>query len=130
MKPIHIIGVPLDLGGGRRGVDMGPSAFRIAGIRDQIASLGYDVIDKGDLATPIAEMQHPSDTSKKYIREIAAVCRQLFEVTTASLDAGALPVVLGGDNSLAARSVAAGAAWLKRSAAKPMGLIWVDAHGD
>jgi len=130
VKPVHIIGVPLDLGAGRRGVDMGPSAFRIAGIRDQIASLGCDVIDKGDLPTPIAETQHPSDKSKKYIRDIAKVCQQLFEVAGASLDAGALPVVLGGDHSLAAGSVAASAAWLQRSASKPLGLIWVDAHGD
>ena len=130
MKSIHLIGVPLDLGAGRRGVDMGPSAFRIAGIRDQIASLGYDVVDKGDLATPIAETRQPSDTSKKYIRDIANVCQKLFELAGASLDAGALPVVLGGDHSLAAGSVAASASWLRRSASKPLGLIWVDAHAD
>ena len=130
MKPVHIIGVPLDLGAGRRGVDMGPSAFRIAGIRDQIASLGCNVIDKGDLLTPIAETQQPTDTSKKYIRDIADVCHRLFELAGKSLDGGALPVMLGGDHSLAAGSVAASAAWLQRSARKPLGLIWVDAHGD
>ncbi|MBW8868574.1 MAG: arginase family protein, partial [Acidobacteria bacterium] len=68
MKTAHIIGVPLDLGGGRRGVDMGPSAFRIAGIGEQIAALGYTVVDKGDLAAPIPETQEQRDERKKYIR--------------------------------------------------------------
>src|SRR5689334_14126071 len=130
MKPVHIIGVPLDLGAGRRGVDMGPSAFRIAGIRDQIAALGAAVIDKGDLPAPIPETQQPTDHTKKYIHEIASVCRALFELASASLNEGALPVVLGGDHSLAAGSVAASAAWVRGSLSKPLGLIWVDAHGD
>src|SRR5678816_3556265 len=107
MKPVHLIGVPLDLGAGRRGVDMGPSAFRIAGIRDQIAALGRPVTDKGDLPTPIPEMQQPADKTKKYVRDIAAVCQQLYERSSKSLDEGALPLVLGGDHSLAAGSVAA-----------------------
>jgi arginase len=130
MKPVHIIGVPLDLGGGRRGVDMGPSALRIAGIRDQIAALGRVAIDKGNLPAPMPETQRPADHKKKYIREIAKVCQELYELTLKSLEDGALPVVLGGDHSLAAGSVAASAAWLRRSASKPLGLIWVDAHGD
>jgi arginase len=130
MKPVHLIGVPLDLGAGRRGVDMGPSAFRIAGIGDQIAALGRVVSDKGDLATPIPETQRPTDTTKKYIREIAKVCQRLYDRASKSLDEGALPVVLGGDHSLAAGSVAASADWLRRTTSKPIGLIWVDAHGD
>ena len=130
MKPVHIIGVPLDLGAGRRGVDMGPSALRIAGIGDQIAALGCTVVDKGNLAAPIAETQPAADTRKKYVREIANVCRRLRDVALTSLDAGALPLVLGGDHSLAAGSVAASAEWVRRSAALPLGLIWVDAHGD
>ncbi len=130
MKPVHLIGVPLDLGGGRRGVDMGPSAFRIAGIRDQIAALGRVTVDKGDLPTPIPETQRPSDTKKKYIRDIAKVCQKLYDLTLKSLDEGAFPLVLGGDHSLAAGSVAASAEWLRRTVSKPLGLIWVDAHGD
>ena len=130
MKPVHIIGVPLDLGGGRRGVDMGPSALRIAGVGDRIAALGYPVEDKGDLASPIPETHRPADEKKKYIREIATVCRQLYGVALQSLEAGALPVVLGGDHSLAAGSVAASAAWVRRISSYPLGLIWVDAHGD
>ena len=71
MKIVHIIGVPLDLGGGRRGVDMGPSAFRIAGLGEQIGGLGYTVVDKGDLPAPIPETQSLRDEHKKYIRDIA-----------------------------------------------------------
>jgi arginase len=125
-----VIGVPLDLGGGRRGVDMGPSAFRIAGLGDQIASLGFTVIDKGDLPAPIPETKRPADLKKKYIRDIAKVCQRLYDVTLKSLEEGALPLVLGGDHSLAAGSVAASAAWLRRTQQKPVGLLWVDAHGD
>jgi arginase len=130
MKPVHIIGVPLDLGGGRRGVDMGPSAFRIAGLGDQIASLGYTVIDKGDLPAPIPETKRPENLKKKYVKEIAKVCQKLYDATLKSLDDGALPVLLGGDHSLAAGSVAASASWVRKAQSKPIGLIWVDAHGD
>jgi arginase len=130
MKPVHLIGVPLDLGAGRRGVDMGPSAFRIAGIGDQLAALGRTVIDKGDLPTPIPETQRPADKKKKYIRDIAKVCQRLYDRALKSLDEGAFPLVLGGDHSLAAGSVAASADWLRRTSSKPLGLIWVDAHGD
>ena len=130
MKPVHIIGVPLDLGGGRRGVDMGPSALRIAGLGAQIAALGRSVADLGNLPAPIAETQHKADEHKKYIHEIARVCDSLYSLATNSLDAGALPLVLGGDHSLAAGSVAASADWVRRTSSKPLGLIWVDAHGD
>ena len=130
MKPVHVIGVPLDLGGGRRGVDMGPSAVRIAGLADQLASLGFTVIDKGDLPAPIPETKRPADLKKKYIRDIAKVCQRLYDVSLKSLEEGALPLVLGGDHSLAAGSVAASAAWVRRTQQKPVGLIWVDAHGD
>ena len=76
-RTVHIIGVPLDLGGGRRGVDMGPSAMRIAGIGDRLASAGAVVVDRGDLSAPIPETQTPRDEHKKYIREIARVCQKL-----------------------------------------------------
>jgi arginase len=109
---------------------MGPSAFRIAGIRDQIAALGGTVVDKGDLPAPIPETQRPADAKKKYVRDIAKVCQKLYDLALKSLDDGALPLVLGGDHSLAAGSVAASAEWLRRSVSKPLGLIWVDAHGD
>lgn len=130
MKPVHIIGVPLDLGAGRRGVDMGPSAFRIAGIGDQVAAMGRTVVDRGDLPAPIPETQRPADKRKKYVRDIAKVCQKLHDIALKSLDAGALPLMLGGDHSLAAGSVAASAAWVQRTSSRPLGLIWVDAHGD
>ena len=129
-RPLHIIGVPLDLGGGRRGVDMGPSALRIAGLGDRLAALGYTVVDKGDLAAPIPETQRQRDERKKYINDIAKVCQKLYQMSLASLEEGAMPLVLGGDHSLAAGSVAASAEWAKRNKAQPIGLLWVDAHGD
>jgi arginase len=130
MRPVHIIGVPLDLGAGRRGVDMGPSAFRIARLGERIAHLGYTVVDKGDLVTPIPETKSPRDERKKYIREIAAVCKKVYDSSLATLTDGALPLVLGGDHSLGAGSVAAAAAWSRTAHDLPIGVIWVDAHGD
>jgi len=79
VKPVHIIGVPLDLGSGRRGVDMGPSAFRIAGLAERITALGRPVVDKGDLPAPIPETQDERHAHKKYINDIARVCEQLFD---------------------------------------------------
>jgi arginase len=130
MKPVHIIGVPLDLGGARRGVDMGPSAFRIAGLGDRISELGRAVVDQGDLPSPIPETRKAVDPTRKYINEIASVCRHLYDVAMQSHDAGALPLVLGGDHSLATGSVAASADSVRQATSYPLGLIWVDAHGD
>ena len=130
MKPVHIIGVPLDLGGNRRGVDMGPSAFRIAGLRERIGSLGCIVVDKGDLPTPIPETRELRDERKKYIREIAKVCTKVYQSSLSSLAEGAMPLVLGGDHSLGAGSVAAAAEWARGTKNLPIGLLWVDAHGD
>jgi arginase len=126
---VHILGVPLDLGGGRRGVDMGPSALRIAGIGERLTAMGCLVIDKGDLAAPIPETQAERDPRKKYVREIARVCQKLYQQVYQAHEEGALPVVLGGDHSLAAGSVGASADF---AAAKgqEIGLLWVDAHGD
>jgi len=126
---IHLIGVPLDLGGNRRGTDMGPSAFRIAGLGEQLSALNRVVVDKGDIATPIPETKGPGDARKRYVKDIARVCQKLFQTVLMSLDEGAIPIVLGGDHSLAAGSVAAAAAWMRKSH-KKLGLIWVDAHGD
>jgi arginase len=130
MTTVHIIGVPLDLGGNRRGVDMGPSAFRIAGLGDRVAALGYTTVDKGDLAAPIPETQKQRDERKKYINDIARVCQKLYQTALASLEEGAMPIVLGGDHSLAAGSVAAAADWARKTKNLPIGLLWVDAHGD
>ena len=129
VRPVHIIGVSLDLGGNRRGVDMGPSAFRIAGLGERLAALGVPVVDDGDLVAPIPETKASGDPTKKYMREIVRVCEKLYKASLAALDKGGFPLVLGGDHSLAAGSVAATAAFVRREQ-KPLGLIWVDAHGD
>jgi arginase len=109
---------------------MGPSAFRISGRGEQLASLGYAVSDKGDLPAPIPETQTPRDSQRKYAREIAKVCTKLYQTALESLVEGAMPVVLGGDHSLGAGSVAAAAEWAKRTRDLPIGVLWVDAHGD
>jgi arginase len=129
VRTVHIIGVSLDLGGNRRGVDMGPSAFRIAGLGERLTALGVPVVDEGDLVAPIPETKSFGDSTKKYIREIARVCEKLYKTSLGALEKGGFPLVLGGDHSLAAGSVAATADFVRREQ-KPLGLIWVDAHGD
>jgi arginase len=129
MRAVQIIGVSLDLGGNRRGVDMGPSAVRIAGLGERLQALGITTVDAGDVVAPIPEVKSFGDPGKKYIREIARVCEKLYKTSLAALEKGALPLVLGGDHSLASGSVAATADFIRREN-KPLGLIWVDAHGD
>jgi arginase len=87
------------------------------------------VADRGNLHVPIREMRHEGDHRKKYVDDIATVCAELHDAVLAVLEDGAMPVVLGGDHSVAAGSVAASAAWARRTGA-PIGLIWIDAHGD
>jgi len=130
MSSVHLIGVPLDLGGDRRGVDMGPSAFRIAGLSERLAALGYSVADRGNLVAPIRETQEPQHEHKKFITDIARVCERVYETALESLMEGALPIVLGGDHSLGAGSVAASADWARTTRRSPIGLLWIDAHGD
>jgi len=129
MRPVHIFGVPLDLGAGRRGVDMGPSALRIAGLGERLAALGYRVTDRGDLPSPIPETRARGNKRKRYVRQIARVCQKLYQLVRRAFEAGALPIVLGGDHSLAAGSIGA-AAEDGRHAHKPLGLLWIDAHAD
>ncbi len=128
-RAVHIIGVPLDLGGNRRGTDMGPSALRIAGLAEQIQKLGIVVGDKGDVSSPIPEEKGSGDPRKKYVKDIARVCQKLYQTSLASFNDGAMPIVLGGDHSLGAGSVAAAATHMRKTG-KPLGLIWVDAHAD
>jgi arginase len=130
MRPIHIIGVPLDLGGNRRGVDMGPSALRIAGLADRVVDLGYPIVDHGDLPTPTPETREWLDERQKYVQDIAKVCRHLYETARGCFEEGGLPLVIGGDHSLGAGSVAAAAAWARDAHHLPIGLLWIDAHGD
>jgi len=126
---VHVLGVPLDLGGGRRGVDMGPSAIRIAGIGERLTALGCTVVDRGDVVAPIPETQTERDPRKKYVREIARVCQKLYQQVLQAHEEKALPVVLGGDHSLAAGSVGASADFAAAHDGE-IGVLWVDAHGD
>ena len=121
---IDIIGVPIDLGADRRGVDMGPSAIRYAHLQQQLEALGHSVEDKGNLEVPIAEMCSISEPKLKYIDCIVPVARRTDGAVATSLQTGRFPLVLGGDHSIALGSIR-GAAKVK----KP-GLIWVDAHAD
>jgi len=130
MATIHLIGVPLDLGSGRRGVDMGPSAVRIAGLGDQLVAIGHAVVDRGNVAVPIPEHLAPEDPRKKFIGPIAEACRNLHALTLDALRGGGLPLVIGGDHSIAVGSISATARWLRESTGEALGVIWVDAHGD
>ena len=109
---------------------MGPSALRIAGLAERLIALGYSVADRGDLVAPIRETREPQHEHKKYIADIAHVCQRVYETALESLMANAMPIVLGGDHSLAAGSVAAAADWARIAKRSSIGLIWVDAHGD
>lgn len=129
MADIQLIGVPLDMGGGRRGVDMGPSAVRIAGLADRLSALGHRVRDRGDIVAPTPETRAEGDPKKRYVHDIQAVCEALYEQALDALIGGALPIVIGGDHSLGAGSVAASATYARRHG-KPLGVIWVDAHAD
>jgi arginase len=129
MRIVDICGVPLDLGAGRRGVDMGPSAFRIANIGPRIISLGYQVNDLGDIPVPIPEIIGVQDQRARYAREIGAVCQTLYAKVRESLLSGHIAVSLGGDHSLAAGSVA-GTASAMRAENRPLALLWIDAHAD
>lgn len=129
MADIQLIGVPLDLGGGRRGVDMGPSAVRIAGIADRLRAIGHRVTDRGDIVTPTPETREPGDPKKRYIHDIQGVCEALYAQSLDALVQGGFPVVIGGDHSVGAGSVAASATFARRRGL-PLGLLWIDAHGD
>jgi arginase len=128
-RKVTFIGVPLDLGAGRRGVDMGPSAFRVADIHARVRSLGYEVADRGDIDVFIQETHDPGDPRMKYLREIRQACEGVRDEVDAALAEGALPVVLGGDHSIAMGSIA-GVSRHFRMKDERIGLIWFDAHGD
>jgi arginase len=128
-EDIHMIGVPLDLGAGRRGVDMGPSAVRIAGVRERLERLGYRVTDTGDVPVPIPETADPGDPKAHYLPQIAEVATALADRVTAAMRAGAIPLVLGGDHSLSIGSIAGAARWARETDAD-LGLLWFDAHAD
>jgi arginase len=121
---IDILGVPLDMGADRRGVDMGPSAIRYAHLQQGLEELGYSVEDKGNVDVPIAEMCRITEPMLKYIDCIVPMARRVAGAVATSMQGGRLPLVLGGDHSIALGSIR-GAAKHKR-----LGLLWIDAHAD
>ncbi|MBV9181542.1 MAG: arginase [Acidobacteria bacterium] len=128
-KKIQVIGVPLDLGQSRRGVDMGPSALRVAGLDARLADLGHVVEDAGNIAVAIAEQKNVGDGQAKYLKEIAATCSEEAEMVLRTLESGKVPLVLGGDHSVGAGTVAGVAEFCRRRGQR-IGLIWIDAHTD
>lgn len=128
-KKIRIIGVPLDLGQSRRGVDMGPSAVRVAGLESKLEALGYDVEDKGNVPVALAETKKSGDPQAKYLKEIADTCSKEADLVIQTLEAGKIPLVLGGDHSIAAGTVSGVAEFYRRSKQR-IGLLWIDAHSD
>jgi arginase len=129
MSTIAIIGAPLDLGAGRRGVDMGPSAFRVADLQKHLEELGHEVKDLGDLRVAIPETQGPGDPRLKYLKEIKEVCETLRDRVYDARKKGQVPLVLGGDHSIAMGTIA-GLAKFHREHKEKIGLIWFDAHAD
>jgi arginase len=126
MHNIAVIGVPMDMGAGRRGVDMGPGAMRYTGLHDRLRELGCPVRDLGNVPVPLLEMQAPPAPAEKprYLEPIADLCSELAARVAAAVTAGYLPLVLGGDHSIAMGSVGGS------SRGRSLGLIWIDAHAD
>ena len=129
-KKATIIGVPMDLGAGRRGVDMGPSVIRIAGLNGSLSRLGYEVTDVGNIPVKPPEALLRGSTNAVYLTEIASVCEQLAEIVERTLKEEAMPVVLGGDHSIAIGTAAGVASYHVKKNKEPIGIIWLDAHTD
>lgn len=126
---IAVIGAPMDLGAGRRGVDMGPSAVRIARLNERLAALGYQVEDLGNVAVEQPETSPTGHPKARYLPQIAHTCARLAEMVESALERSSVPLVLGGDHSIAAGTVAGLARhFFKRG--HRLGLIWIDAHAD
>jgi arginase len=126
---ILILGAPLDLGAGRRGVDMGPSALRLAGLNARLVALGYEVEDLGNVSVAQQESTPTGAENAKYLPQIAKTCAKLAAMVESVLGNGKFPLVLGGDHSIAAGTVA-GVSQYYRQKGEKIGLIWIDAHAD
>jgi arginase len=122
---IRIIGAPMDLGADRRGVDIGPSAIRYAGLSDRLRQLGYTVHDIGNIVIPQPESQSQGNPRLKYLDAIVQASKELEGIVTTTLQEGEFPLILGGDHSIALGSIS-GVARIHR----PLGVIWIDAHPD
>ncbi len=128
-RKIRVIGVPLDLGQSRRGVDMGPSAVRVAGLEARLEEIGHIVEDGGNVPVAMPEQKKEGHPHAKYLKEITATCSKNAELVLKILENGKVPLVLGGDHSVAAGTVAGVAEFYRRQGQK-IGLLWIDAHSD
>ena len=126
---VHLIGVPMDLGSGRRGVDMGPSAIRIAGINERLRELGHKVLDDGDIDIKNVEELRVGDLKARYLKEITRALKLLSKKIGKIIAGRGFPLVLGGDHSIAVGTISGIASYCKRQR-KKLGLLWIDAHGD
>ncbi len=124
-RPVAIIGAPLDLGQGRRGVDMGPSAIRYAGLKARLEEIGVETVDWGNVGTPVAEAVAPGDEQARFLPQIKATCEQIAGLVVTALEQGYRPLVIGGDHSVALGSLGGLARFHG-----PGGVLWIDAHGD
>jgi arginase len=123
---VDVVGVPMDLGADRRGVDMGPSAIRYARLKESLERLGIVVTDHGNLRVPVPESATIAEQNAKYFPIIKAVCDELADIVQNVVEKGSFPLVLGGDHSIAMGTIAG----IARARGKAPGVIWVDAHGD
>jgi arginase len=128
-QKVRIIGVPMDLGQSRRGVDMGPSALRVAGLQARLKQLGHQVEDIGNIPVKQPEEMPVGEKRAKYMAEIAETCKDLAEIVQKCLEEDFVPLVLGGDHSNAAGAVSGVASYFRKEK-KQIGYIWLDAHGD
>lgn len=128
-EKVSIIGFPMDLGADRRGVDMGPSALRIAGLQTKLENLGYNVNDTGDIKIEIMERQEVQNLKLKYLNEILKTSKLLASKVEKVLDKGEFPLCIGGDHSMALGTIAGISSYCRRNGLK-LGVIWIDAHAD
>jgi len=126
---VRMLGFPIDLGADRRGVDMGPSALRIADVDVKLEALGYTVVDEGDIPIRNIEVQELQDQRLKYLPEVAAMSQVLCTRVKGILDEGDFPLIIGGDHSMSVGSLAGIGAHCKEHG-KTLGVIWIDAHAD
>ncbi len=128
-EKISVIGFPMDLGSGRRGVDMGPSALRIADLENKLRNLGYTVEDLGDVFIEIMEKQEIGNPKLRYLKEVLKTSQTLAEIVEEELNKGNFPLCIGGDHSMALGTIAGIAAHCRKEK-KSFGVIWIDAHAD
>jgi arginase len=132
MRTVHVVGVPLDHGAGRRGVGMGPAALRIAGLHGALGRLGLGVRDRGDLEVPAPETQPTGERNAKFLPLISRTCTELANEVEAILAEGGFPLVLGGDHSIAIGTISGLAHHLRKKKGNDarLAVVWFDAHGD